>query len=283
MYRQDYQFGSIHFVITSDVPIRTDKMLRQFHASETEDGYWIHCCMKEHLPEPPSHLLLDTAEEKAWREAGLPHGYHTYQLKHDDPAKAACCWVRDGKKVEMLWASEFSEMLYAKNIFMSVDFFRMILEEGGALLHASYIVSNGKAILFSGSSGAGKSTQAALWERYRGAEIVNGDRALICPGSGRGFWAHGVCYCGTSGICQNISAPLAALVLPVKAEKNRIEKMRGVEAFRALLPRISYDTWDCKEVENAAAFLSAFLTEVPVFQLDCRPDESAVETLERLL
>ena len=57
-------------------------------------------------------------------------------------------------------------------------------------LHSSYIIYHDKAILFTGPSGIGKTTQAELWRDYQGAEIINGDVTLIRKWDGRycAFW-----------------------------------------------------------------------------------------------
>lgn len=52
------------------------------------------------------------------------------------------------------------------------------------ILHSSYIKWNDGAILFSGPSGMGKSTQADLWNKYEGCEIINGDRSAITKKDG---------------------------------------------------------------------------------------------------
>ena len=45
------------------------------------------------------------------------------------------------------------------------------------LMHGAVIAVGNKAWLFTAPSGTGKSTQAELWERYRNAEQINGDRS----------------------------------------------------------------------------------------------------------
>ena len=88
------------------------------------------------------------------------------------------------------------------------------------------------AVAIDGPSGAGKSTQAELWRQYAGAQVINGDRSLVRPGDGT---VHGILYSGTSGICQNVSAPLRAIVLPVQGAENRVYPLRPKEAFMAVL------------------------------------------------
>ena len=283
MYRQNYQFGGVKFALTAETDIRTDSLLEQFRIPAGSADHQIRCRFEEALPVPPTHLMLDAPEEKRWKADGVRYGFHAYQISHDDPLKPACWWHRQGRVTEMLWAEAFRDMLYARNILMSADLFELLLGHGGLVLHSSYIVYQGRAILFSGPSGMGKSTQAALWSKYRDAEIINGDRALIRRGPDGTFWAHGICYSGTSRICKNVSTPLATLVLLAQGTENTVKILSGLSAFRTLLPRISYRIWDPEEVESATQILSTLLSERPVFHLTCRPDVSAVESLEKYL
>ena len=80
----------------------------------------------------------------------------------------------------------------------------------GFQLHASVINWKDKGILFSAPSGTGKSTQADLWKKYEGAEVINGDRALIRKEKGD-FTVYGYPYAGTSKIYTNFSAPIKAI------------------------------------------------------------------------
>lgn len=182
----------------------------------------------------------------------------------------------------MDWLPALSSGLHAQQILESVDLFRFLLEQGGVVLHASYILHWGRALLFSAPSGTGKSTQAALWARLRGAEIVNGDRALLRAREGC-FQAHGICFSGTSGICGNRSAPLSALVVLGQAERSTCRRLGGKDAFRALLPQCAYRTWNPQDVAAATDTLSRLIVETPVLRLDCLPDESAVKALEECL
>lgn len=158
----------------------------------------------------------------------------------------------------------------------------LLLKHGAFILHASYILINGEAILFSAPSGTGKSTQAELWKKYRGAEIINGDRVLVRK-SEKGFTAGGIYYSGTSEYCENVSAPIRAIVLLGQAENNTAEKCGGAEALRSLFRQSAYTA----DFPNDPALLSQLLSEavnsVDIVKLDCLPDESAVSALEKYL
>lgn len=158
----------------------------------------------------------------------------------------------------------------------------LVVRAGGVILHASYIVHDGRAILFTAPSETGKSTQAELWRTLRDARIVNGDRAAIRMENGIAV-ACGIPFAGSSQYCENITAPLAAIVCLGQAPVTRISPLRGYQAFRQIWEGCSVNTWDQTDVEMAAGLLQRVLDQVPVFRLDCTPDESAVVALENML
>ena len=123
--------------------------------------------------------------------------------------------------------------LYDTNLVLKLlELPKLLLEHGGIFLHASFINDRGRAILFTAPKQTGKSTQAALWQRYRGAEIVNGDRALLRRVDG--CWrAYGSPYCGTSGICENRALPLRAVVLLRQGKRNELRPAYAREAAAA--------------------------------------------------
>ena len=52
-----------------------------------------------------------------------------------------------------------------------------------------------------------------------------------------------------------------------------------MEAFRRMLPECSARRWDSDFMNRLIGVLSALVTDVPVYQLACRPDREAVELL----
>ena len=90
---------------------------------------------------------------------------------------------------------EESLFLWGSNLAMKVmDLPNQVIWRDGIFLHTSFIQVRGEAILFAAQKQVGKSTQAELWRVHRGAEIVNGDRALLRKRDGR-WCAWGSPYC----------------------------------------------------------------------------------------
>ena len=158
----------------------------------------------------------------------------------------------------------------------------LVLDAGGVVFHASYILYQGKAILFTAPSGTGKSTQADLWKDLRGARIINGDRAVIRVVDGQTV-ACGIPFAGSSEYCDNVTAPLAAIVYLSQAPQTTISRLSGFRAFRRVWEGCSVNTWDRTDVEKATGIVETIIRRVPVYYLPCTPDESAVAALEGVL
>lgn len=150
----------------------------------------------------------------------------------------------------------------------------LLIKYNAFLLHSSVVRINGKMVLFSGPSGAGKSTQAELWSQYLGAEIINGDRCVVMEKDG-GFFGGGSPWCGTSGIRRKEIAPIAGIFLVHHAAENQVRKL-GIEAFTPLFSQITVNCWDRPMMEKLSSLFIGMLDAVPVYRLDCRPDEEAV-------
>lgn len=159
---------------------------------------------------------------------------------------------------------------------------KALLQRGAAVLHASYIDRNGQAILFVAPSGTGKSTQAALWEKYAGAEVINGDRVLVRQCAGR-WYAFGYPCCGSSKICLNRTLPLRIIVVLKQGVNNCIGKLTIAQKIRLLTAATEVYPWDTAEINRAMDLMEAMVKTVPVIGMSCQPDKGAVEVLNQYL
>ena len=155
-----------------------------------------------------------------------------------------------------------------------------MLKNGHVILHASYVKWYEKGIAFCGPSGIGKSTQADLWNKA-GAEVINGDRVMIEVA--RPAVMHGIPFAGSSGICQNQSVPSTAIIVLGQSEENKIWRLEKQVAIKKLYAQSGLNRWSISEVERSLTLLDRLCEMVPIYQMDCRPDESAVELLKNVL
>lgn len=159
---------------------------------------------------------------------------------------------------------------------------KILLKHAGIILHASFVRWQGQGIAFSAPSGTGKSTQASLWERYMGAEILNGDRVGIRNVDG--VWkGYGMPYAGSSNIYRNDSVPIKSIVILRQAADNRIRKLNTMESVRMLFPEISIHRWDEEFVNKVFDILTRLLERITVYLLECRADYGAVELLAKTI
>ena len=189
---------------------------------------------------------------------------------------------RSGSSVRIEFAESYRGKISAKNALEESGIFRMLAEHGGVVLHSSYVLTKqGEALLFSAPSGTGKSTQAELWRKFAGAKVINGDRALIKAQNG--VTANGIFFSGTSGICENVTAPIRAIVLLRQSFANELKKVSGKEAFMRLLPQCSYYPKEEENLKLVTGILAEIISAVPIYDFGCVPEKSAVTALNEVL
>lgn len=200
-----------------------------------------------------------------------------YTLKNSDDSillKTSGC----GKSFAVEFDASHPDYFGTHAVMEAMKLPELMYEFDALFLHASCIIHDEKAILFTADKQVGKSTQAALWEKYMAAETVNGDRALIRKVGG--VWrAFGSPYTGTSRICKNKSAPIAAIVILGQAPENRIRKANTREAVAAMMSGASYNLWNRAETEKCFEIVGRLVSEISFYKLDCLPDKSAVMAL----
>ncbi len=176
----------------------------------------------------------------------------------------------------------FDTMMDSRYMWSSVSLAQLFLKFKTIFLHSSYVDIGGKAILFSAPCQTGKSTQAALWQKHRGAEIINGDKSGISVTDGS-VYAHGVPFCGTSGICKNRSLPLGAIVILSQAKGNSVRRLGGVDSLQAVMNNTYLDFIAPDEQRMFVDCVIEILERIPVYHLACTPDEDAIIALETAL
>ena len=163
------------------------------------------------LPEVRGRELLRNYAFAVFRtEDGFFRVFH--DRREGDRPYAVGHLEQDGREtIEYLEADRgfFSE---TANCFSHIALEALLLQRDAMILHASFVSTRYGGLLFSGVSGIGKSTQADLWQRYEGAELLNGDRTVLRRMDG--VWtAFGSPYAGSSNCFVNESRPVRAITL----------------------------------------------------------------------
>lgn len=153
---------------------------------------------------------------------------------------------------------------------------------GTALFHSATVGYRGKGYMFLGQSGTGKSTHARLWLRYNeGSALLNDDNPVVrffAPESPEGearAVVYGSPWSGKTPCYKNESLPLGGIVLLSQAPFNKIQRLRGVKAYAALVPSISGKRWERLIADGLHYTENALASNVPLWYLECLPDEGA--------
>lgn len=147
---------------------------------------------------------------------------------------------------------------------------------GTMFMHASVVDLGGRGIVFAGYSGVGKTTQAQLWQKYRGARIINGDKAFLRLTDG-GFYAYGCPWKGSSEYCLNTKTAIKGIVVLMQSTENRITRLDCAKAVELFMPHVFLPHWDTQSLQASLSTLDKLMQDVPMWLLECRPDEAATE------
>ena len=166
------------------------------------------------------------------------------------------------------------------------QFYQELIGHEGLYLHSSAVVLGGKAYLFSGHCGAGKSTHTRLWQQVFGpdARVINDDKPALRRLEER-WIAYGTPWCGKDGINRNESAPLAGICFLKKAQANRIRRLSKREAMTEILAQTIRKVPDREKLAKLFDLLEKLLEEIPVYELENLPEPEAArlsyETMRR--
>ncbi len=159
--------------------------------------------------------------------------------------------------------------------------------EGLTFVHSSVAVYRGEAVLFLGESGTGKSTHTRLWlQHIAGSRILNDDSPLLSIET-TGPVVYGSPWSGKTPCFHSKHFPLKALVRLSQAQRNAIRRLSVPEAFAAMQPSLPPALMQDNTLRSADGGVHTFLSDplihiisetisrVPVFHLQCLPDEAA--------
>lgn len=225
---------------------------------------------KEALRENLQVFQTEQGECRSINLHGVPQAYAVSLLKLDGTSQV---WVDRNYDSWMQYDTVFVAMLALEKEMIQVD---------AMLLHSAYMCYDGTAVLFSAASGTGKSTQADLWEKYRGTRTINGDRSLLIRETD-GWKAYGWPICGSSEICHNEKYPIRAIVMLKQAKENKVYPLQGFRAVRDIMEQITINAWDSEFQIRVMDLLEELRKEVPIYCLECDISEDAVRCLEQVL
>ncbi len=215
----------------------------------------VHNLCKDYLTEGAADFSVETFQDDIDKE----------RMRYEE----AC--LKEGKSI----------INYSDGYLESLAVYRKIaakmLDYDTFLFHGSTVCVDGEAFIFTALSGTGKSTHTALWRKLLGDKVVmiNDDKPLIKITGSRAI-VYGTPYDGKHHLSTNMSAPVKAICILKRAEKNSIEKIGSDEAF----PMIYQQTYNTETSEGAVktlALLNKLLGLCDFYILHCNMDIEAAK------
>jgi len=156
----------------------------------------------------------------------------------------------------------------------------ILAERGGFLLHAASGICEGRAYLFSGVSGAGKTTMT----RIAPSDVsLLTDEISYVRRFDDSYLAFGTPFAGELARAgENCNAPISCLFFLEKGAENRIEEIPAAEAVRRLMRNILFFAEDPGLVDKLLASACDFVDQVPTRRLTFYPDEKVWDLVRKI-
>lgn len=291
MNTKHYYIGKTYLQLCLPEEMQMPENLGLFQVEEISEG---EVCVTYTLEF--TNQIMEKAREAKEKQEGTKvvnrENLHVFQtaagecrfIRHFGATEPFGISMQTGKQQYHVWVTpETNELMIYDAVFNSLlSLEKHMIRREAMILHSAYMCYHGMAVLFSAPSETGKSTQAALWEKYRGTRTINGDRSLLYKHED-GWYAHGWPICGSSEICQNEAYKIKAIVMLRQAKENTIRPLKGIEALKQIMSQITINYWDTSFQMKAMDLIEDLMKEIPVYELGCDISEQAVECLEKVL
>lgn len=276
-----YRIGDFTFEICAEEGLEFPEHFQLFQTKEEEKpDVTYRLEIVDQLPEIEGDCISQRPDiqifEKNHLEArrlsivGMPVVYGVYQ-------------EISGEEIHCFLHKDFLHMLSADTIFVSLFALeKQMIARQSVILHCSVVKTGNQVMLLSGPSGIGKSTHADLWVKYKNAEVINGDRTLICK-KGDQWMSLGWPICGSSEICHNEDYPISRVVFLGQAKENQGRRLSYVEGIKHLISQTTANNWNADFVQKVWQIIEEMAADVPVYEYGCNMEKAAVEELEKLV
>ena len=184
--------------------------------------------------------------------------------------------LKDGTYVRVYCHPQVSET-NIENLFHAIRLFFLFTAQRNGLfaIHSASVLYQGKAWLFSGHSGMGKSTHTALWHELFDTPYLNGDLNLLGLHKDH-IIVYGIPWCGTSGIFTAEAYELGGIVLLGRdLQTDYLEELNPSEKVLRVMQRMISPAWTERQLSENLFFAGEIADRVPVLHLLCTKNASA--------
>lgn len=157
---------------------------------------------------------------------------------------------------------------------------RLAMGQGVEVHGCGVIAPDGRGMLLTGHSGAGKSTSARLWSKHPESRVLSDDRIILRQENGR-IHMYGTPWHGDAGVAEAAQSPLDAIFVLQHGKANELRPLGVVESTAELFARSFVPHHSAEGLSAVLQFFQAVTASVPCFGFSFVPDFTAVEAVCR--
>jgi len=281
-YTKYYKAVGVTVQINSDFRITENTFHSKFSHFETIGPGNDNAIINHHFSLPPNLKHIDHSNHKLITDDGIwkimksdSSYFYQYDSKEDANFKYKVIAEFNAEHtIGNIYFSGISESQYKNLELVSITglgtdqvlYSHLMVNREGFIFHSNGINIDGKSILFSGKSGAGKSTISGILKK-KGAEIFCDDRIIIQKHlndfMASGSWIH-------PGVTSesNCTQKLYAVFFIEQAKNNSIEPINGiVEKNHRAMKSLVKNFFLKKQWDTTLGLIYDFVKQVPFYKL----------------
>jgi hypothetical protein len=263
-----------------DLPIVAAGAAAKFASAGTRPEVRIRATWGEPVEPQPRDLMFDSGQG-LWRlyRGGLGQQFvFTSTLFGPRPYQVASFSADYTEGEVALRRDAFAARLPVYPLQYPLDELLMVhlLARGrGVAIHGSGVVdADGRATLFAGQSGAGKTTMARLWQDQPGVKILSDERLVLRPEEGV-VWMYGTPWHGDGRISNPGRAPLDRICFLRHASSNRMTALGATETVARLFACCFPPFYDAQGLDRTLGVLERVAAGCRSAELGFVPDRAA--------
>ncbi len=283
-----FKIGGIDLSIQSDLPLKETTFAPKFQLFRCSDGEGDRITIHHHCGLPKIRNWGQKVYQRApWIIYEIHSGYvYKMFVKGSNEFPLVAIFNKDHTEGDIYkgvsCAKAFKQGNLSSLLCFPTDqilFAQLLADRSGIILHGSGIILKEKGYLFVGHSDAGKTTLVKLFKHQ--AKILNDDRMIVKKEDGS-FYLYGTPWHGEVSLVAPDRVPLKAILFLNQTDENRIERTKGLEAFKRLygctIKPLVTERW----AKNALDTCEALSREVKCYDLHFDKSRRAISTIERL-
>lgn len=169
------------------------------------------------------------------------------------------------------------------NTAVNLCYYLAAIRQHTLLLHASAVEYKGKAYLFLGKSGTGKSTHSRMWQQaLDGVTLINDDHPIVRMYNGE-IIVYGSPWSGKTHCYKNMSVPLGGIIRIIRAPYNKATRLSPIHSYASVMPSCGGMVWEKEFADNRDATIQKIISHIPCWNMECLPNEDAAKECSKVV